>query len=98
MTISPLVNTDMKRGAYAIMLQQFRRAIGVAIARGNAEHKMTRLHYVQATAEEAKATSNGHHSNNRWRPGGSSNWHSQYTPAGYSTFEQFRNGYDFNVH
>ena len=96
-TISPLRNTDRKGGAYPIMLQQFRRAIGVAIARGNAEHKMVRLHYVRATAEEARATCNAHHSNNRWRPGGRANWYSQHTPAGYSTFEQFRNGYDFNV-
>jgi hypothetical protein len=31
MRISPLVNSDRKGGAYQIMLQQFRRAIGVAI-------------------------------------------------------------------
>jgi hypothetical protein len=31
MWISPLVNWDRKGGAYQIMLQQFRRAIGVAI-------------------------------------------------------------------
>ena len=46
MTISPLVNTDRKGGAYPIMLQQFRRAIGVAIVRGNAMLKLSRLHYV----------------------------------------------------
>jgi len=34
-TISPLVNTDRKGGAFPIMLQQFRRAIGVAIVWGN---------------------------------------------------------------
>jgi len=31
MTILPLVNIDGKGGAYVIMLQQFRQAIGVAI-------------------------------------------------------------------
>jgi hypothetical protein len=31
MQISPLINSDRKGGAYQIMLQQFRRAIGVAI-------------------------------------------------------------------
>ncbi len=31
MRISPLVNSDGKGEAYQIMLQQFRRAIGVAI-------------------------------------------------------------------
>ena len=35
-TILPLVNTDRKRGAFPIMLKQFRRAIGIAIVRGNA--------------------------------------------------------------
>ena len=45
MTISPLVNTDRKGGAFPIMLQQFRRAIGVAIVRGNARHKLGRCHH-----------------------------------------------------
>jgi len=82
------------------MLQQFfRRAIGVTIVRGNAEHKMTSLHYVRGAAEEVKATCNGHHSNNKWKPVGRSNWYSHHIPSGYSTTsEQFRNGYDFNVH
>jgi len=48
--------------------------IGVRIARGDAEHKMARLHYVRATAKEAKATCRSHHSDNKWKPGGSSNW------------------------
>ena len=47
MTISPPVNTDRKGGAYAIVLQQFRRAIGVGIVRGQAKHKLARLHYVR---------------------------------------------------
>ena len=29
------------------MLQQFKRAIGVAIVRGNANHKLGRMHYVR---------------------------------------------------
>ena len=53
MTISPLVNMDRKGGAYVIMLQQFKEAIGVAIAQVNTEHKMMRLHYVRETTEEA---------------------------------------------
>ena len=64
--ISPLVNTDRKGGAFPIMLQQFRRAIGVAIVRGNARHKLGRLHYVRTTPEEAAATCRANHSNNRW--------------------------------
>ena len=68
-----MVSTDRKGGAYVIMLQQFRRAIDVTIARRNAEHKITRLHYIRATAEEAKATCNSHHSDNKWKPNRSSN-------------------------
>ena len=71
--------------------------IGVRIARGTAEHKMARLHYVMATVEEAKATYRSHHSDNKWKPGESSNWYASHTPAGHSTFEQFRNGHDFNM-
>ena len=65
--ISQLVNTDRKGGAFPIMLQQFRRAIGVAIVRGNARHKLSRLHYVRTTPEEAAATCRTIHSNNRWK-------------------------------
>ena len=72
MTISPFVNTDIKGGAYPIMLQQFNRAIGVAIVRDNTKHKPARLHYEQSTAEEAAdeavATAKAHHSSNRWKP------------------------------
>jgi len=60
MTISPLINTDRKGGAFPIMLQQFKRAIGVAIVRGNAKHKLGRLHYVRATPEEAAAVCRAH--------------------------------------
>jgi len=98
-TISPLVNTDRKGGAFPIMLQQFRRAIGVAIVRGNARHKISRLHYVRATPGEAEATCRAHHSDNRWNPhrNGGPSWFSQHTPDGYGTYEQFRNGYNFCV-
>ena len=100
MTISPLINTDRKGGAFPIMLQQFRRAIGVAIVRGQANHKLARLHYVRATKEEAASTCNANHGNNRWKPGQDSraSWFSEHIPEGYGTFEQFRNGYDFCVH
>ena len=64
MTISPLINTDRKGGAFPIMLQQFKRAIGVAIVRGQAKHKLGRLHYVRATAAEASAAARAHHSEN----------------------------------
>ena len=67
MSISPLRNLDRKGGAYVIMLQQFRRALGVTVVRGMAKHKLSRLHYVRGTAEEAKYTAEANHSNNRWR-------------------------------
>lgn len=69
MTISPLINLDRKGGAFAIMLQQFRRAIGVAIIRGQVNHKLAQLHFVWATREEAAATYRANHSNNKWKPG-----------------------------
>ncbi len=68
MWISPLVNLDRKGGAYQIMLQQFRRAIWVAIVRGNAKHKLGRLHYVCKSIEEAADASTAHHSTNKWNP------------------------------
>ena len=97
--ISPLVNNDRKGGAFPIMLQQFRRAVGVAIVRGNAQHKLGRLHYVRATPEEAADACRANHSSNRWgsHRHGRSNWFTQHTPDGYGTYEQFRNGYDHCV-
>ena len=56
LSISLLANSNQKGGAYPIMFQQFRCAIGVAIACGNARHKMGRLHYVRSTADEAAHT------------------------------------------
>ena len=100
MTISPLINSDRKGGAFAIMHQQFKRAVGVAVVRGNAKHKLGRLHYVRATPEEAAAVCRAHHSDNRWKPSqnGRASWYAEHVPEGYGTFEQFRNGYRFYVH
>ena len=59
LTISPLVNTDRKGGASPIMLQQFKRAIGVAIVSGNARHKLGRLHYVRSRQQTKQHTPAG---------------------------------------
>eukprot|EP00956_Cyclotella_meneghiniana_P013488 scaffold19546_cov65-Cyclotella_meneghiniana.AAC.5 len=57
MSISPLLlNTDRKGGAFIIMLQQFMRALGVMVVGGMANCKLSRLRYVQTTAEKAKFT------------------------------------------
>jgi len=66
MTISPLVvNTQDRKGvAFPMILQYFKRAIGVAIVRGNAKHKLMRLHYVRATAYEAGGS--GHMQRSSW--------------------------------
>ena len=73
------------------MLQQFRRALGVTVVRGMAKHKLSRLHYVRGTAEEAKYTAEANHNNNRWKAGQrGSSWYSSHTPPGYATYEQFR--------
>ena len=103
MSISPLVNTDKKGGAYHIMLQKFRWAIGVAIVWWNTQHRLVRLHYLRVMAEEAAATCKAHHIDNKWKPSqrGWASWFSEHTIPkieGYRTFERFRNGYDFCVH
>ena len=96
--ISPLSYTDRKGGAFPIMLQQFRRAIGVAIVRGNAQLRRGRLHYVRPTKEEAYHAADSHHSNNKWTGSGKNGWFKGNDDDGYSAFEQFKNGQDFYVH
>ena len=99
MSISPLRNLDKKGGAFVIMNHQFRRALGVSIVRDMANHKLSRLHYVRATAEDAKYTAEANHSDKRgWNYGsGRSGWYSKHTPGGYANFEQFRNGNFFGT-
>ena len=99
MSISPLRNLDKKGGAFAIMNHQFRRALGVSIVRDMANHKLSRLHYVRATAEDAKYTAEANHSDKKgWSCGsGRSGWYSKHTPGGYANFEQFRNGNFFGT-
>ena len=63
------------------MLKQFRRAIYDDIDRGNAQHKLARLYYAQATSEEIAATYKANHSNNRWKPNGRASWFSEHTPV-----------------
>ena len=83
-----------------LLLQQFRRAVGISAVRGNAQLKLTRLHYVRGTAAEARATCNANHSDFRSNPGYSgagARWYSDHVPEGYSTFAQFVNGYEYYV-
>ena len=49
-SISPLRNLDKKGGVFAIMLSQFRRALGDTFCERTANHKLSRLHFVRATA------------------------------------------------
>ena len=97
MALSPLVNTDRKGGTFPIMLQQFKRAIGVAIVRGHVNHKLGRMHYVRGTAEEAAHTCRTNHSDYRYKPSerGGPSWYAEHTPDGYATFQQFQNGHTF---
>ena len=99
MAVSPLINADRKGGAFPIMLQQFRRAIGISIIRGQAKLRLSRLHYVRETVAEAADICKQNHSERRWNPNhnGHSSWFSEHCPEGYGTFEQFRNGYEFCV-
>eukprot|EP00956_Cyclotella_meneghiniana_P037388 scaffold137899_cov65-Cyclotella_meneghiniana.AAC.1 len=64
-----------------------------------ANHKLSRLHYVRATAEEAKFTAEANHSHNRWKAGHqrSSSWYSSHTPEGHTTYEQFCNRNNFGT-
>jgi len=99
MGISPLANSDKKGEAYTIMLNQFRRAIGCEIIRGQAQHKLERLHYFRATAADATSVCRANHSESSWTPSqrGRTSWYAAHTPEEYSTFEQFRNEHYFNV-
>ena len=99
LTISPLVNTDRKGGAYRIMLQQFRRAIAVKASNGHSQLILHRLHYVRGTEQEAKDACRSHHSDNRWRPyqRGGYSWFNSHISEGYTMFEQFRNGYYYHM-
>ena len=80
------------------MLQQFRRAIGVQIVRGNAMLKMSRLNYVRGTPQEAKEVHQANMSNNRYRPDKRNHlWYSEHTAPGYTSFQQFRNERGFQM-
>ena len=96
MSVSPLHNLNRKGGAAMIMRQQFRRAIGVAIVRGNAKLKLARLHYVRASAAEASQVCEANHSEKGWQPHGRRHpsWFAAHVTDGYGTFEQFINGRD----
>ena len=89
LAISPLANMDRKSRTYPIMLQQFKHTIGLAIVRGNVMHKIGRMHYIRATAEEAAAAVEARCGSNKWRPGqnGRARWFSDHVPEGYGTFE-----------
>jgi len=97
--ISPMANTDKIGGVVTVMLHQFRRAIGCAIIRVQAQHKLGRLHYVHATAARAVSACRADHSESSWKPPQCSmaNWYLGRTPKGYSTFEPFCKGRYFNV-
>ena len=68
MSVSPLVNTNRKGGAFPIILQQFRRAVRVTIGRGNINHNLGKVHYMRGTAETAANTCKINHNNYICRP------------------------------
>ena len=61
LSISPHSNLHHRHGAYPILLQQFRRALGLAAVRSHAELKLRRLHFIRPTPEEASAAAQRHH-------------------------------------
>ena len=64
LAVSSLANMDRKGGAYRILLQQFRGAVGVVIVRGQAMHKIGRLHYIRVTVAQVATAAEAHHSSN----------------------------------
>lgn len=44
--MSPLDNSDRNGGAFPIVLQRFRRGLACVIARGNAQHIQSRIHFL----------------------------------------------------
>ena len=91
MSISPLRNLDRRGGARTMLRQQLRRALGVAIVRGNAKLKLLRLHYVRRTALEAAQVCEANHSKRRWRPDGweCPSWFTSHITEGYEAFARF---------
>ena len=80
---------------------QFRRAVvSIASWRGNAQHKLARLHFVRATKEEAKAVHQANLRENNWRADGQgpSSWYARHTADGYGAYQQFQNSYGFGMH
>ena len=71
-TLSLLINTEKKEGAFLLMLQQFTRVIGVQSVRGNTMLKMSRLHmyvhYIEEHHKKAKEVHQANIGNNRYRP------------------------------
>ena len=90
----PLDNSDRNGGAFPIVLQRFRRGLACVIARGNARHIQSRIHFLRRTKTEAHNIWKAHKRENRWRPGQYGR-HSTFcgpTASGYDEFEQFMNG------
>ena len=53
-TLSPLINTEKKGGAFPMLLQQFRRAVAVGIVRGNALLKNVKATLCQKHCRRSK--------------------------------------------
>ena len=82
------------------MLQQFKRALNVLLVRGQALHKLGRVHYIRRTANDAWNAANSNHSKKQWHPGERSyggGWFSDHTPEGYEALDQFKNGHHYNI-
>ena len=80
-----------------MLRHQLRRALGVAIVRGNAKLKLSRLHYVRGTALEAAQVCEANHSERGWRPDGRGcpSWFASHVAEGYGAFAQFMYGRDY---
>ena len=92
--MSPLDNSDRNGGAYPIVLQRMRRGLACVIARGNARHIQSRIHFLRKTRTEAHNIWKAHKRENRWRPGQCGRYGTLCGPtaSGYEEFEQFLSG------
>ena len=60
--------------------------------------KMSRLHYVRGTPQEAKNVHQANMSSNKYRPGkGSHSWYSEHAAPGYDSFQQYKNVRGFQM-
>ena len=94
LALSPHTDLHHPDGSFPLLLAQIRRALGVAIVRGNAELKLRRLHFIRRTESAAREASARHrHDFPRDYRFSSTcpNWFRAHAGDQYHAFNQFYN-------